>query len=56
MDFSKYLGAIGLAELWKIMMAHIDKKIFVGSRAEYENKKSTIPVGALVVIVDEINE
>lgn len=54
MDLSKYVGAIGLAELWKLIILHIDKKIFIGTRAEYELKKTTIPVGAIIVITDEL--
>lgn len=53
MDFSKYLGEIGLAELWKLMLAHVDNKIFVGTREEYESAGDSIPVGAMVIITDE---
>lgn len=53
MDFSKYLGEVGLAELWNLMLAHMDERLFVGTRAEYETAASSIPEGALVVITDE---
>lgn len=53
MDFSKYLGEVGLTELWNLMLAHMDERLFVGTRAEYEAAIDSIPVGALVVITDE---
>lgn len=53
MDFSKYLGAVGLAELWDLMIAQMDSRLFVGTRAEYEENINNIPVGAIVVITDE---
>lgn len=53
MDFSKYLGEVGLAELWKLMLAHVDNKIFIGTRKEYESAIDSIPVGAMVIITDE---
>jgi hypothetical protein len=53
MDFSKYLGEVGLTELWNLMLAHIDGRLFVGTRAEYEAAASSIPEGALVVITDD---
>lgn len=53
MDYSKYLGAAGLTELWNLMTAYIDKKIFIGTQEEYEAIAHTIPLGAIVVIVDK---
>jgi hypothetical protein len=53
MDFSKYLGEVGLTELWNLMLAHMDERLFVGTRAEYEAAIGSIPVGAMVVITDE---
>lgn len=53
MDFSKYLGAVGLTELWNLMLAHMDERLFIGTRAEYEAAIGSIPVGAMVVITDE---
>ena len=53
MDFSKYLGEVGLTELWNLMVAHIDERLFIGTRAEYEAAIDSIPVGAMVVITDE---
>lgn len=53
MDFSKYLGEVGLAELWNLMLAHMDERLFVGTRAEYEAAIGSIPVGAMVIITDE---
>lgn len=53
MDFSKYLGEVGLAELWDLMLAHVDERLFVGTRAEYEAAAASIPVGAMVIITDE---
>lgn len=53
MDFSKYLGEVGLAELWNLMTAYVDGHLFVGTRAEYEAAASSIPIGAMVVITDE---
>lgn len=53
MDFSKYLGEVGLAELWNLMTAYVDGRLFVGTRAEYEAAANSIPIGAMVVITDE---
>lgn len=53
MDFSKYLGEVGLTELWNLMTAYVDGKIFIGTRAEYEANASNIAVGAMVIITDE---
>lgn len=53
MDFSKYLGEAGLAELWNLMTAYVDGKIFIGTRAEYEANAANIAVGAMVIITDE---
>ena len=53
MDFSKYLGEVGLTELWNLMTAYVDGKIFIGTKAEYEIAASTIPVGSMVIITDE---
>lgn len=53
MDFSKYLGEAGLAELWDLMTAYIGDRLFVGTRAEYEATASSIPIGAMVIITDE---
>lgn len=55
MDFSKYLGEAGLAELWNLMTAYVDGKFFIGTRAEYEVAAANIPVGAMIVITDEID-
>lgn len=53
MDFSKYLGEIGLAELWNLMIAYVNGRIFIGTRAEYEAAAADVPVDALVIITDE---
>lgn len=53
MDFSKYLGEVGLTELWNLMTAYVDGKIFIGTRAEYEANISNIAVGTMVIITDE---
>ena len=53
MDFSKYLGEVGLTELWNLMTAYVDGKIFIGTRAEYEANVANIAVGAMVIITDE---
>lgn len=53
MNFSKYLGEVGLTELWDLMLANVDGRLFVGTRAEYEAAIDSIPVGALVVITDD---
>ena len=53
MDFSKYLGEVGLTELWNLMLAHMNERLFVGTRAEYEAAAASIPEGALVVITDD---
>ena len=53
MDFSKYLGEVGLTELWDLMVAHVSDRLFVGTRAEYEAAIGSIPVGAMVIITDE---
>lgn len=53
MDFSKYLGEVGLTELWNLMTAYVDGKLFIGTREEYEANVSKIQVGAVVIITDE---
>lgn len=53
MDFSKYLGEAGLAELWDLMTAYADGKIWVGTREEYESIADTIQLGTIVIITDE---
>lgn len=53
MDFSKYLGEVGLAELWDLIMAQLDSRLFIGTRAEYDAIATNIPVGAIVIITDE---
>lgn len=53
MDFSKYLGEAGLAELWNLMSAYVDGKMWIGTREEYEAAASTIKVGTMVIITDE---
>lgn len=53
MDFSKYLGEIGLTELWNLMTAYVDGKLFIGTRAEYETNASNIAIGTMVIITDE---
>lgn len=53
MDFSKYLGEAGLAELWDLMTAYVDGKMWIGTREEYENAAATIKVGTMVIITDE---
>ena len=50
MDFSKYLGEVGLTELWNLMTAYVDNKIFIGTKSEYEAAAANIPVGTMVVI------
>ena len=55
MDFSKYLGEVGLTELWNLMTAYVDGKFFIGTKAEYEAAAANIPVGAMIVITDEID-
>lgn len=53
MDFSKYLGEVGLTELWNLMTSFIEGRLWVGTRAEYEAAATGIPVGAMVIITDE---
>ena len=53
MDFSKYLGEAGLAELWDLMATYVDGKMWIGTREEYEAAASTIKVGTMVIITDE---
>lgn len=53
MDFSKYLGEVGLTELWNLMTAYVDNKLFIGTKEEYEAAAANIPIGAIVVIIDE---
>lgn len=53
MDYTKFLGEVGLTELWNLMTAYVDGRLFVGTRAEYEAAASSIPIGAMVVITDE---
>lgn len=53
MDFSKYLGEAGLTELWNLMAAYVDGKMWIGTREEYEAASSTIKVGTMVIITDE---
>ena len=51
--FSKYLGEAGLAELWDLITAYADGKIWVGTREEYESIADTIKLGTIVIITDE---
>lgn len=53
MDFSKYLGEAGLSELWNLIMAQMDSRVFIGTREEYESEIDNIPNGALVIITDD---
>ena len=53
MDFSKYLGEVGLTELWNLMTTYIDNKIFIGTKNEYEATAANIPIGTMVIIIDE---
>lgn len=53
MDYTKFLGEVGLTELWNLMTAYIDGKLFVGTRAEYEANASNIAIGTMVIITDE---
>ncbi len=53
MDFSKYLGEIGLTELWNLMEAYVDGKMWIGTREEYEAAANTIKIGTMVIITDE---
>lgn len=53
MDFSKYLGEAGLSELWDLIMAQMDSRVFIGTREEYESEINNIPNGALVIITDD---
>ena len=53
MDFSKYLGEVGLAELWDLMTSFVEGRLWVGTREEYEAAAAGIPVGAMVIITDE---
>lgn len=53
MDFSKYLGEVGLTELWNLMTAYVNNKLFIGTKEEYKAAAANIPVGAMVVIIDE---
>lgn len=53
MDFSKYLGEVGLTELWNLMTTYIDNKIFIGTKSEYEATAANIPIGTMVIIIDE---
>ncbi len=53
MNENLYMGEIGLAELWNLMTAYVDGRIFIGTRAEYEAKASEITVGTMVIITDE---
>lgn len=53
MDYTKFLGEVGLTELWNLMTAYVDGRLFVGTRAEYEAAAASIPVGAMVIITDE---
>lgn len=53
MDFSKYLGEAGLAELWNLMTAYADNKIWIGTREEYESIADTIKLGTIVIITNE---
>lgn len=53
MDFSKYLGEVGLTELWNLITAYVDNKLFIGTKKEYEAAAANIPLGTMVVIIDE---
>lgn len=53
MNFSKYLGEVGLAELWNLMTSYVDGKMFIGTKEEYEAAAATIQPGTIVIITDE---
>lgn len=53
MDYTKFLGEVGLTELWNLMTAYVDGKLWIGTRAEYESAAADIPVGTMVIITDE---
>lgn len=53
MNENLYMGEVGLAELWNLMTAYVDGKLFVGTRAEYEANASNIAIGTMVIITDE---
>lgn len=53
MDYTKFLGEVGLAELWNLMTAYADNKLWMGTRAEYEAAAADIAVGTMVIITDE---
>lgn len=53
MDFSRYLGEVGLAELWKLMTSYVDEKIWIGTQSDYDKQVSNIKIGTIVIIIDE---
>lgn len=53
MNENLYMGEVGLAELWNLMTAYVDGRIFIGTRAEYEANSSNIAIGTMVIITDE---
>lgn len=53
MDYTKFLGEVGLTELWNLVTSYVDGKLFIGTRAEYEAAAASIAVGTMVIITDE---
>lgn len=53
MDYTKFLGEVGLTELWNLMTAYVDGKLWMGTRSDYESAAAGIPVGTMVIITDE---
>lgn len=55
MTENKYLDYEGLSQLWNLIMNHLDNKLFIGTREDYEikNANNDIPSGCLIVLLDE---
>lgn len=54
MDY-KFLDSKGVSDLWKLMTAYVDGKIWVGTKIQYDVAAALneIKEGALVIITDE---
>lgn len=54
MDY-KFLDAQGVSDLWKLMTAYVDGKLWVGTQVQYKvaSALGEIPVGTMVIITDE---
>lgn len=51
----KFLDAQGVSDLWKLIAAYVDDKLWMGTRLQYDIAAALgeIAVGTMVIITDE---